>query len=519
MTDRRPHARRDDHSLTRRQLLQAFGALGGSSLVMGTMDALGLMGTPSGAQPDLEGSGTGTRVVILGAGLSGLVAAYELGKLDYDCRILEARNWVGGLCWTVRRGAEHTEVGGQRQVCDFDDGQYLNAGAWRIPNRDTGVLGYCTELGVPLEIFVNTSDANYFYDERPSLGSLTNRKVRLREVRADLWGSAAELLAKAMDQGQIDVELTTDDRERLVQFLVRAGYLDSDNLVYTPPHSRGSAEPYDLGRLLESGFGNRAAILYAGTGGPDPVFQPIGGMMEIPLAFQRAIGQKITLNAEVRTVQQTADGVHVTYTETATADEREVTADYCVCCLPMSIMQRIDIDLSPEMSNAVDESGHSAAAKMGLQMKRRFWEEDEGIFGGHLWARDLQLGEFSYPSNDYLTDKGVLLGFYGDGQIAGLVDRPMEERLTHVLTQASKVHPQIREEFETAYGVWWEKIPYSLGAYGRTPSPELLTQLSKPDGRIYLASAGASARPAWLEGAIQSAWRSVTALHERVMQA
>lgn len=519
MTDTRRQPLPTDLPLTRRRLLQAFGALGGSSLVMGAMDAWGLMGAASGAQPELGGSGDGTSVVILGAGLSGLVSAYELGRLGYDCRVLEARDWVGGLCWTVRRGAEHTEVGGERQVCQFDEGQYLNAGAWRIPNRDSGVLGYCKTLGVRLELFVNTSDANYFYDERPSLGSLANRKLRLREVRADLWGSSAELLAKAMDQGQIDVELTGVDRERLIDFLVRAGYLDSDALVYTPPNSRGSAEPYDLARLLESGFGNRAAILYAGTGGPDPVFQPIGGMMQIPLAFQRVLGDSITLNAEVRSVRQSPDGVRIAYAETATGEEHEATADYCLCCLPMSIIQRLDIDLSPEMSSAVNETGHSTAAKMGLQMKRRFWEEDDGIFGGHLWARDLQLGEFSYPSNDYFADKGVLLGFYGDGHAAGLAEGSMEQRVAHVLTQAGKVHPQIRDEFESAYGVWWENVPYSLGAYGRTPSADLLSTLTKPDGRIYLASAGASSRPAWLEGAIQSAWRSVTALHERVMQA
>ena len=64
-------------------------------------------------------------------------------------------------------------------------------------------------------------------------------------------------------------------------------------------------------------------------------------------------------------------------------------------------------------------AGHSNAAKMGLQMARRFWEEDDGIFGGHLWSRSLQLGEFSYPSNDYFSKKGILLGFYGDGGMAG----------------------------------------------------------------------------------------------------
>ncbi len=78
---------------------------------------------------------------MLGAGISGLTVGYELGKLDYDYRILEARDFVGGLCWSVSRGAEHTEVGGERQVCQFDEGQYFNAGAWRIPHADKGVLG------------------------------------------------------------------------------------------------------------------------------------------------------------------------------------------------------------------------------------------------------------------------------------------------------------------------------------------------------------------------------------------
>ena len=76
----------------------------------------------------------------------------------------------------------------------------------------------------------------------------------------------------------------------------------------------------------------------------------------------------------------------------------------------------------------------------------------------------------------------------------------------------------MRAEFETAYCIWWEKIPYSLGAYGRTPSSELLARLGKVDGRIYLGSAGASSRPAWLEGAIESAWRTVELLHDRVMR-
>ena len=245
---------------------------------MGAMDAWGLMDASSLQRPALQGCGTGMRVIVLGAGISGLVVGYEFGKLGYDYQVFEAREWVGGLCWTIKRGATHTEIDGATQVCQFDEGLYLNGGAWRLPNADTGVLGYCAELGVRLEIFVDATDANYFYEESPELGPLSGRKVRLREVKADLWGSTSELLATAIDQGQIDAPLSTEDKERLVSFLVRAGYLDTEDHVYRPPSSRGSADRHDLGALLQTGFGTRVRSLYAGTGGPAPVFQPVGGI-------------------------------------------------------------------------------------------------------------------------------------------------------------------------------------------------------------------------------------------------
>lgn len=502
--------------ITRRQVLRNFGILGGSSLMMGAMDSWGLMGPASKARPVLRGLQPDTRVIVLGGGISGLTVGYELGKLDYDYQVLEARDRVGGLCWTVRRGATHTEVDGETQVCDFDEDQYFNAGAWRIPNADKSVLGYCDELGVPLEIFIDHSNANYFYEEDPELGPLSGRRVRLREVKADLWGSTNELLVKAMEKGQIDAPLTEEDKGRLVEHLVRSGYLDHEDHVYRPPESRGSDSRYDLSELLQSGFGSRVRSLYEGIGGPAPVFQPVGGMDQIPEAMARELGDRLRLQAEVRSIRQTEEGVQIVYLDRTTGEELEAQADYCVCCLPMSVLQRIEVDLAPEMAEAVDVSAHSTSAKMGLQMKRRFWEEDDGIFGGHLWSRSLELGEFSYPSNGYFTKKGVLLGYYGNGERAELNERPVRGRVEHVLTQASKVHPQMREEFESAYSVWWTKVPYSLGAYGRTPSEERQAVLAEADRRIYLGGAGTSGRPDWLEGAIQAAWRAVESLHGRV---
>ncbi len=493
--------------------------VGTSSLMMGAMSAWDLMGQPAAPRPVWPRTDADARVIVLGGGLSGLVAGYELGKLGYDYRILEARDRVGGLIWSVRRGDSHTELdGGEHQECQFDEGQYFNAGAWRIPNGDRGVLEYCGELGVPVEVFLNTNDANYMWEEDAERGPLAGKKVRLREVKADLWGSTNELLAKALDQGEIDVPLSDEDKERLIEFLVSSGYLDSADYVYKPPSQRGSEERYDLGALLQSGFGNQVRSLVRSTGGGAPVFQPVGGMQEIPKAFQLAVGDNLSLGSAVQSVTHTEDGVRVVYKDTRTGQEHEETADYCICCLPMSILKTIEVNLSPEIASVVEESSHSGSAKMGLQMKRRFWEEDDGIYGGHIYGRSLELGEFSYPSNGYFTKKGVLLGFYGSGTTGEMDTKPIQGRVEHVLTQASKIHPQMREELEHSYCVWWEKVEYSLGAYARRSEEEGMEELAKGDGRLYFGSAGTGARPAWMQGAIEAAWRCVDSVHERASQ-
>ena len=249
------------------------------------------------------------------------------------------------------------------------------------------------------------------------------------------------------------------------------------------------------------------------------MFQPIGGMDQIPKAFQTRLGDKITLGAEITSIRQGTGDVKVAFKNVKTGAMSEVAADYCVSCLPLSIVSRLDVDLASETMAAVKATPYSPSAKMGLQMKRRFWEEDDRIFGGHLYS-NLPFGNFSYPSTGFFGDKGVLLGFYGSGQMAGAIDMTVPKRIDHVLTQASKVHPQIRAEYESAYCTFWERVPYSMGAFaggGGASNANRLAVLGAPDNRIYLGCAAVSGNGAWLEGAIGAAWKQVKQLHERVM--
>ena len=504
--------------LTRRTFLERLGLTGGTALVMSAMRSWELMAAQAGPRPVLSGRPNGTKVIVLGAGVSGMTVAYELGKLGYAVSILEARDRVGGVNWTIRRGTTHTELGsGEKQVCDFDEGQYLNGGPWRLPHWHTGVLGYCKELGVPLEIFVNEAEASYFYYEGRELGPLAGTRVRLREVKADLIGYTSELLAKAVDNEALDLPLSADDKEKFITFLVSEGYLDSADHAYKKVSARGPGDPHDFRALLQAGFGNRIRSVIEGTG-QAPMFQPVGGMDQFPKAFERKLGDKITFGAEVVSIRQTSDGVSVAFKNVKTGATSQVTADYCVSCIPLAVLSGVDINLSAPTMAAVKATPYSPNAKMGLQMKRRFWEEDDRIFGGHLYS-NLPFGQFAYPSGGLFGDKGVLLGFYGNGRMAGVADMPVKGRIEHVLTHASKVHPQIRAEYETGYCVWWEKVQYSLGATagGGGASPDRLAVLGRPDNRIFLGCAAVSGNGGCQEGAVAAAWKQVRQLHERVM--
>jgi monoamine oxidase len=509
-------------ALTRRRFLEQLGLVGGTSLVMSAMTSWDLMAGQAGRRPVLSGRPSRSRVLVLGAGVSGLVVAYELGRLGYDYQILEARDHVGGLAWTVRRGTAHNEIDGERQVCTFDTGLYVNVGAWRIPYTHTGVLNYCRELGVPLEIFINEAENAYFYSEGQDAGPLANRRVRLREVKADMIGYTNELLVKAIDQGQLDLPVSAEDKQRFLSYLVAQGYLDSSDRRYKAFAIRGPGNPHDFAALLRSGFSQRMRSVPA-TGGTTaaPMFQPVGGMDQFPKGFERAIGANhITFNADIQSVHQSDTGVRVLYVDTKNGRNREMQADFVVVCMPLSVLSHVDINLSSELMEAVKATTYSNSAKMGLAMKRRFWEEDDQIFGGHLYS-NLPLGEFSYPSNDYFSKKGVLLGMYVNGPVGDLLTRSSKERVEHVLMHASKVHPQIRQEFESAYGVWWRRVQYSEGGYASGTSPTGRAHLARIDNRIILGSAASApeSTPDWMEGAVAAGWQALTSLHDRAMRA
>src|SRR5262245_13747394 len=124
-------------TVTRRKLLNVAARLGGAAAVYEALTAWNFLRPPAAMAAPLElpaGSGGGRKVAILGAGVAGLCAAYELDRAGYDCVVLEAAKRSGGRSLTLRRGDTFSEAGGPVQECRFDQGLYLNAGPGRIPH-------------------------------------------------------------------------------------------------------------------------------------------------------------------------------------------------------------------------------------------------------------------------------------------------------------------------------------------------------------------------------------------------
>src|SRR5579875_552643 len=153
---------------SRRMFLQHLAGVGGSGLLMAGMSALGFGIEARAATPPTLSGGGGKKVVVLGSGVAGLTAAYELSKAGYEVTLLEARDRVGGRSWTARKGTQHTELGGEPQTCTFDEGHYINPGPWRIPYHHRGYLHYAKTLGVPMELFNNDNDHSYVYFDKGS---------------------------------------------------------------------------------------------------------------------------------------------------------------------------------------------------------------------------------------------------------------------------------------------------------------------------------------------------------------
>ena len=518
-------------TMTKRRFLQSIGAVAGAGAVYRTMEALGLAGigaahaaTPA---PDLPaGSGRGKRIAILGAGIAGMTAAWELSKAGYHCTILEATSRAGGRSFTAR-GGDVLEETDSRQRVEFGGGDHLyaNMGPARIPYHHRTILGYCKEFEVDLEVFTNDNRAALFHN-RDRFGG---KPVPGRRVTTDTRGYVAELLAKAVNANALDSELSGEDKERVLAMLRSYGDLNPDHLYKGSKRGgyRGErinaglkagdvGDPLDFSELLKSEFWQYKLHYSQFLNSNPTLMQPAGGMDAIAKAFERRVGSMIRYGSVVTEIRKTPDGARIVYRDTRTEADEAIEADFAICTIPAPVLKDVPNDFSPETRAALASVKFVPAVKIAFQARRRFWEEDHAIYGGISWT-DQDITQIWYPANGYHRGKGVILGAYiwDDEPCMRFARMSPPERLQAAMTEGERIHPGYAAELESGVSRAWAKVPFQKGGWPEFDdgAPEAL---ARPDGAIHVCGDQITALPGWQEGAALAAHAVVNTIGERV---
>ena len=529
---------------SRRGFLRAVGVSGGAGTMFAAMGALGLAPTATAATPAFSAPSasdfhlTGrkaARVVILGGGVAGLVSAYELGKAGYDCTILEPRSRTGGRNFTARAGTEQTDLFGNSQTARFAEGQYMNCGPARLAQWMV-TLDYCRELGVPIEVFTNINADAYIYNE--SSGMTPGNPMRYRTAKADTYGYVSELLAKATDKGALDQELTAADQERLLAFLEGWGSIGAktDGFGYTGSTNRGFstypgaagtpgtelAPVPDVSSVFASGVGRYFSFEFEFDQAM-LMFQPVGGMDQIPQALTRAVGaHRVKLGCQATGLTETGSGVEVAYTDAA-GRSRSITADYCIAAMPPHLLAKLPHNLGSAVQAGLSSITPASASKIGLEYRSRWWETDHRIYGG-ITETDLDLTHVWHPSYGFHGERGVMIGYYNYDDTADMYGKlTPAQREARAVSLGERIYgSKYRTELASSFSQSWRYIPHLEGAWHNLPdnSPDaaVLKPLVEPSGRVLFAGDWLSYMDAWQHGAILSARKAVTALHSRALK-
>ena len=446
------------------------------------------------------------KIIIAGAGMAGLVAAYELLRAGHEPLILEAQHRVGGRVQTIRD--------------PFMPGLYAEAGGMRIPRSHTLTLAYVDKFGIPVLPFTMHNPRAFY--------CLQGRRVRIDEAEKDIaclgdylagekaGTTVAQLWAEALLP--IGQRLAAQGPEGWAEVTEEFDQYSVREFLEAKKWSEGAIELFGLlwnqEAIMNSSF---LELLREEVGGfYTNMVQIDGGMDRLPWSFAPALRDRIRFGAKITAIDQSSDSVTLHYR--TSAGRGQVTGEYAILTLPFPVLRHIEIlkPFSPAKQRAIRQLHYDASAKIFFQCKRRFWEEDEGIFGGGT-ITDLSIRNLYYPEHGRETGRGILLASYTwseDAQRWGSL--PPEERIVQSLENVAQIHPQVQDAFELGVSKMWHDDEFAGGAFALfDPGQQTLLHphILAPEGRIHFAGEHASLTHAWIQGAIESGLRAAHEIH------
>ncbi|HYX26956.1 MAG TPA: FAD-dependent oxidoreductase, partial [Pyrinomonadaceae bacterium] len=473
--------------------------------VLYTGAALSSLSVPLAGWTKPGRKGDSKRVIVIGAGLAGLSAAYELTQQGHDVIILEARTRPGGRVCTLRE--------------PFADGLYAEAGGMFINESYTHLMRYAENFNLPLDLLgpnpAQPDLALLYYIHGHLLKVKRGQKVEWpvaltsEEKLLGLGGIQGRYLSLPQDLGDTtDLNWPTEaakkyDRMTYSEFLRSRGA------------SKAAVELLRLGNLDMFGDGPDtfsalyylrffAAFVRSNSIPSSNRYVIKGGSDLLPEAFAKRLSGKIYYGAPVVRIDRSEQSVRVISDQAGA--RQEFVCDRLVCAAPFSVLKLIKVypSWSAGKQQAIEQLRYTSVARVYLQSRKRFWL-DEGVEG--FAVADLPINRLiDHPLHQPGT-RGILEANLAGPQARLVTAMKESERISFALDQAQKIHPRIRENFEGGVSKCWDEDVWARGAYSWFKPGEvsaLVPHIARSEGRVHFAGEHTSAWTASMEGALES---------------
>ena len=475
----------------------------GASLIAPGLEAV--KGNAEKAQPHkrvASAPGKSKKVIVAGAGITGLCCAYELMKSGHEVVVLEANGRHGGHVFTGRDG--------------LSDGLYADYGADHItkPGYEK-FFEYVNEFNLTAIPYPNAegseaaSDKNAlkmidgkFYSREMLSNPAVLRKLNFNEreiafLSQNSWYNLPTLFLQSY-QGKFADEnnpfgtvFDNLDKVSIADIFKKEG---ASPTALRFLEGQNTSALYYLWRLASMRF--RGIPMSEGD-----TFHLKGGNQELPTAFAKKLGSRVMLNHPVLAIKRSETGVTVTYTAYGYDEEKEMSADFLVNCIPLPIFKNIPVKpaLSAEKQYVVNNISYSSHPFYVFEASSEFWLED-GIKSINM--------EFEHPDISYIWRETnqvdttrIILKAYGPGGLSP----------QRVLAAFRKLYPGKKDTIVQALTVDWTKDKFAptceMEPFPIGEMHKFWPQILKSDGRIYFAGTYADNLSRGMESCIRSAQR------------
>jgi len=471
------------------------------------MSAAGLALLPGIARAARRGGiklkGQPKNIVILGGGLAGLAAAFELKKAGHSITILEARKFAGGRLQTIR---------------DFADGQYAEAGPLNFPQSHEFTFGYATDFNLPLRPVFTFLD------------SMAN--IRGQLFRVPLSGNANVPFSLRSNERAAGVfgltGLYLEDYMRKVGDPLKANWPPDDlrqidavslkQLLQDLGASDGAIDIIESSQLGILGFGLDSisamdGVVTEAIASDSAFYEIVGGNDQLATKLKKKVKKAFNKQCIVQRIEQDETSVTVTYLKSG--EVQTVTADRVICTIPFPVLKGIDVPSLPEdKQQAIRDLKLTPVTRTYQQFRKRVWEQS-GLSGYGI--TDLEIQNTYSPTLQQQGSRGILTSYTGGQRAIDLSAMSENDRQSFVLRKMGKVFSNLNNVYQSGVSQIWHEDQFAQGAFNHFDPAHMTTLLpiaQRAEGRIHFAGEHTSAWHGWMNGALESGNRAADEVNE-----